>query len=176
MKTPFIIGSLLLIFILILVSCDSDNVAVSDDASEVRNTQLTVEPTLSLSLGDDQTIETTAQPGELNYNLYCAHCHGYDGEGQLATTVENTRSLGMKTVPPHNADGHTWEHASPLLVDAILNGIDNPLNHYVMSGFSHALNEQDALDIIDYIRQWWTEDQREYQQEVTRNYVDVNGD
>ncbi|MDX2141405.1 MAG: hypothetical protein SF123_25190, partial [Chloroflexota bacterium] len=41
--------------------------------------------------------------GQRTYNMYCAHCHGYAGEGQLAATVPNTQQLGLHTVPPHDA-------------------------------------------------------------------------
>lgn len=119
---------------------------------------------------DPYMTPTPAHPGEINYNTYCAHCHGYDGEGQKAETVENTLSLGMKTVPAHDATGHTWEHPDELLIQVILEGIDNPLNQYPMSGWGYVLDEQDALDMIDYMRQWWTPEQIAYQAEITERW------
>lgn len=113
---------------------------------------------------------TPAHPGQQNYNAYCAHCHGRNGEGQLESTVANTLQLGMKTVPAHDATGHTWQHPDALLVQVILDGIDNPLNQYPMTGWGHVLDEQDALDIIDYMRQWWTPEQIAHQADVTQRW------
>jgi len=129
-------------------------------------------PTIDFTFLSDEPwmTPTPPHPGETNYNTYCAHCHGYEGEGQLATTVENTLSLGMTTVPPHDATGHTWEHPDELLVQVILEGIDNPLNQYPMSGWGYVLDEQDALDIIDYMRQWWTPEQVAHQAAITERW------
>ena len=133
------------------------------------------EPTVTIdftSLFDDEPYVTLtpSHPGEINYNSYCAHCHGYNGEGQHPNTVDNTLSLGMETVPAHDATGHTWEHPDELLVQVILEGIDNPLNQYPMSGWGYVLDEQDALDIIDYMRQWWTAEQMAHQAAITERW------
>ncbi|MEO0560472.1 MAG: cytochrome c [Chloroflexota bacterium] len=133
------------------------------------------EPTVTIdftSLFDDEpyVTPTPSHPGEINYNSYCAHCHGYNGEGQHPNTVDNTLSLGMETVPAHDATGHTWEHPDELLVQVILEGIDNPLNQYPMSGWGYVLDEQDALDIIDYMRQWWTAEQMAHQAAITERW------
>jgi hypothetical protein len=61
-----------------------------------------------------------------NYNVFCAHCHGYGGEGQPFESIENTESLGYHTVPLHNASGHTWQHPRQLLFETIKYGIQNP--------------------------------------------------
>lgn len=120
------------------------------------------------------TTPIASHPGEINYNLYCAHCHGYDGSGQHRDTIENTMSLGMHTVPPHDSTGHTWQHPDTLLVKVIQEGVDNPLDHYIMPGFGAQLNEQQILDIIDYMRRWWTDEQREFQEQVTKTYHERN--
>lgn len=119
---------------------------------------------------------SSSHPGEVNYSLYCAHCHGYEGEGQKAETVENTLSLGMHTVPPHDATGHTWQHPDALLIKVIQDGIDNPLDHYTMPGFGTVLSEAEIIDMIDYMRQWWTEEQREQQAQITQNWNERNAD
>lgn len=130
-------------------------------------------PTIDLTaLFDDgpYVTPTPSHPGEINYKTYCAHCHGYNGEGQHSDTVENTLSLGMKTVPAHDSTGHTWEHPDDLLVQVILEGIDNPLNQYPMNGWGNVLDEQDALDIVDYMRQWWTDEQIAHQANITERW------
>lgn len=114
-------------------------------------------------------IPLDQKPGEKNYNVYCAHCHGYDGEGQLADTLERTRALGYHTVPPHDSTGHTWMHTDELLLQVIREGIQNPLDLYVMAGYSSVLSDQEIMEIIDYIKGWWTEEQREYQRQITEH-------
>ncbi len=107
------------------------------------------------------------QEAEVNYNRYCAHCHGYAGEGQLESTIANTESLGMHTVPPHDSTGHTWRHPDWLLFMVTRDGIDNPLDHYPMSGFSFALTDEQIWGVIQYIKTFWTDEQREYQAQIT---------
>lgn len=142
--------------------------------------QGTPTPTIEFTFMNDEPYQTPtpSHPGELNYNRYCAHCHGYNGEGQSPEAVETTLNLGMKTVPAHDDTGHTWQHPDELLVEVILEGIDNPLNQYPMTGWGDVLTEEDALDIIDYMRQWWTEEQIAHQAEVTerwnRRYDDLD--
>jgi mono/diheme cytochrome c family protein len=112
--------------------------------------------------------------GERTYNLYCAHCHGYSGEGQLESTVPNTRQLGLHTVPPHDATGHTWEHPSQLLRQVILNGIPNPLNHYQMGAFEGYVTNEQVEQLIAYMSLWWTDEQRAWQEQVTQRRAELD--
>lgn len=114
------------------------------------------------------------QAGESVYNLRCAHCHGYAGEGQLASTVPNTEQLGLHTVPPHDATGHTWQHPSQLIRQVILNGIENPVNHYQMSAFEGTVTEEEIEQIIAYMSLWWTDEQRDWQAQVTRRRAELD--
>ncbi|GAB4334512.1 MAG: cytochrome c [Phototrophicales bacterium] len=114
--------------------------------------------------------------GESNYYIYCAHCHGYEGEGQLESTIENTLSLGLKTVPAHDSTGHTWMHPDALLVQVIRDGIDNPLNHFPMPGFGEVLSDEEIMQIINFMKHWWTEEQLAYQAEVNQRWNDIHGD
>ncbi|MCB9454202.1 MAG: cytochrome c, partial [Anaerolineaceae bacterium] len=107
--------------------------------------------------------------GESLYFSNCAHCHGYNGEGQVGALAENTLQLGMKTVPPHNADGNLWRYADQVLVRTIQQGIINPLNQFPMPAFGETLSEDDIHALLAFIRLWWTDDQRAYQAEVTAN-------
>ncbi len=108
---------------------------------------------------------------EANYQLYCAHCHGYAGEGQLMGAPAETERLGMKPVPPHNATGDTWRYADPLLYEVIRDGVQNPLNQYPMAGWGGVLSDEQIMELIAYIRLWWTDDQRAYQAAVTRSLI-----
>lgn len=41
-----------------------------------------------------------------------------------------------------------------------------------MPAFKDKLNEQDVKDILEYIRTWWTEEQREFQRTATQQVSD----
>ena len=107
-----------------------------------------------------------------NYNLYCAHCHGYGGEGQPAETVEQTLASGYHTVPLHNAAGHTWQHPDQILFQTIKFGVQAPVMLYTMEGFDTQLEDDEIFAIIDYIRRWWTEDQRNWQAALTQKFAE----
>lgn len=131
---------------------------------------------------DPQTIPTPVlrNPalirGRQNYEVFCAHCHGLAGEGQLASTIENTLNLGMHTVPPHDASGHTWQHPDQLLLIAIRDGIENPLSHYVMAGYGDVMTDGEIMEVINYMKLFWTHDQRRYQALLTERWAEINGE
>jgi mono/diheme cytochrome c family protein len=100
--------------------------------------------------------------------LRCAHCHGSAGAGQIAATVPNTQQLGLHIVPPQDATGHTWQHPSQLLRQVILNGIQNPLDHYPMPPFEGVITDEEIDQLIAYISLWWTDEQRQWQAQVTQ--------
>src|SRR5688500_2304071 len=79
--------------------------------------------------------------GQEQYNLVCGHCHGYNGEGQLAATVQQTLDIGMHLVPAHDSTGHTWQHPDQLLFRVIVEGIQNPLDQFPMPGFGDGLSD-----------------------------------
>lgn len=133
-----------------------------------------VRPTDSPERATIIAAEPNLQAGERVYNLRCAHCHGYAGEGQLASTVPNTEQLGLHTVPPHDATGHTWQHPSQLIRQVILNGIENPVNHYQMSAFEGAVTEEEIDRLIAYMSLWWTDEQRDWQAQVTRRRAELD--
>lgn len=105
--------------------------------------------------------------GKEQYDLRCGHCHGFGGEGQVATTIENTLSLGMNTVPAHDATGHTWQHPDQLLVEVIKRGIQNPLDQFPMPPFAAVMSDDEMYAVLEYMKLWWTDDQRAYQAGLT---------
>lgn len=131
---------------------------------------------ITLVAPEDVPTTTFTDPqlvqGETSYNLLCAHCHGYNGEGQLEATIANTRSLGMNLVPPSNADGHMWEHPDQLLIRVVQEGIQNPLDQFPMPSFGEGVTESEIRAIFAYIRLWWTEEQVAHQAQVTQNWTD----
>lgn len=134
-------------------------------------------PPVTLEFVGPEALPTSAfddpalRRAEANYQLYCAHCHGYAGEGQLVGAPAATERLGMKPVPPHDATGDTWRYADPLLYEVIRDGVQNPLNQYPMVGWGGVLDDEQIMELIAYIRLWWTDEQRAHQAEVTRNLI-----
>lgn len=161
-RTHFIRVCLALTGVGMLAACSAsstpESLAIAPTDSPQRAAQIASDPDL--------------MGGRANYDLLCAHCHGYGGEGQIASTVQNTRSLGMNTVPPHNATGHTWQHPDQLLIAVIRQGIQNPLDHYPMRPFEGVMTADEITQVLKYIRLWWTDEQRAYQTQLTENRSD----
>jgi mono/diheme cytochrome c family protein len=109
--------------------------------------------------------------GRAQYDLVCAHCHGYSLEGQLSDTVADTRALGMNTVPSPGSDGHFWQHPDQLLIRVIQEGIQNPLDQYPMAAFGDGLTEDQIRAILAYIKTSWTDEQRAYQAQLTVDWA-----
>lgn len=132
---------------------------------------------ITLVAPEDLPTRTFTDPalldGQYNYNFYCGHCHGYNGEGQLASTIPRAREMGLHLVPPQDSTGHTWEHPDQLLIRVIQDGIPNPLMQFPMQGFKVVLTEQQIRNVLAYIRLWWTEPQRAHQRAVTRRWAEL---
>jgi len=98
------------------------------------------------------------------YAQYCARCHGsnLEGDPEWQTPLED----GSLRPPPHNANGHTWHHADSLLIQIISQGGD-PAVGGVMPGFGEQLNEDEIRSILEFIKTYWDDEQREFQWWVT---------
>jgi mono/diheme cytochrome c family protein len=137
-------------------------------------TAATPEP-LPITLVAPQNVPTSSftdprlRRGELIYNQSCGHCHGYNGEGQLAESVPQTQNIGMQIVPAHNASGSTYRFAEDLLIQVIKEGINNPLDQFPMPPFKDTLSDEDINDVLAYIKLWWTPEQIIYHDRVTAN-------
>lgn len=159
----------LLIVVLVLVGCSnsSDTGTIPDVASPA--------PLPTVNPSDVEMVAS-----QRNYDIYCAHCHGYSGGGQPTGggpgTVEWNIELGYDTVPLHNSEGFTWQHPDQLLFEVIKYGIENPLNLYVMSAHEAYLSDDEILGVIDYIKRFWTKDQREYQADLTAQFAENRPD
>ncbi len=114
--------------------------------------------------GSPATQEQVARGQEL-YQANCASCHGGPTGGDIADIP-----------PPHNAEGHTWHHEDCLLVEIIEEGMPRrpgmPENAPTMPAFGDELSDQDIRAILAHIKTWWTEDQLEFQEEVTQQACD----
>lgn len=111
------------------------------------------------------------QKAEANYQVFCAHCHGYAGEGQAVGAPGETARLGYQMVPAHDSKGITWKFADPLLFEVIKFGITNPLDHYPMIGFDLVMTDDEIMALVDYMKFWWTPEQRAYNAYVTENHI-----
>lgn len=116
--------------------------------------------------GGGPTQPPTAPPevvqrGARLYTAYCQSCHG----DAVGGTVQDYP-------PVHNAKGHTWHHADCVLVQLTLDGMppspDVPPDAPRMQAFRDTLTEGDVKAILAYIKTWWTDKQRAYQADVTR--------
>jgi mono/diheme cytochrome c family protein len=131
----------------------------------------TAPSTVSLIAPEDVATPDIEDPvlrqGQVDYNTYCGHCHGYNGEGQGGNALETALRQGMRPVPPHNAGGSTWRYADQLLLRVVKEGVPNPLDQFPMPGFAAALTDERIMGILAYIKLWWTDEQRNHQAEVT---------
>lgn len=101
----------------------------------------------------------------------CVHCHGDRGQGEPHNPNPNVPDqYGFMRVPRHDSLGHTWMHPDQLLVRIVQQGINNPLYRHVMPPYEAVLNEAEILLIFDYIKLWWTEEQRAQQEAATRRF------
>lgn len=88
--------------------------------------------------------------GQQLYNLYCAACHGYNGEGVEALNA-----------PALNSGGTLYEHADGEIQRAILTGGE------LMPKHDTILSTTQAADIVQYIKSWWTDAQVASQAELS---------
>lgn len=166
MMTRILLPVIFLLLALFIAACSGANSSPA--------TPLAMQPTSNPERDLIIMRDTGLQNGQYHYNLRCAHCHGYNGEGQLASTVQNTLDMGMILVPAQDATGHTWEHPDQLLREVILRGIPNPLAQYPMPGYEGAMTDQDIADTLDYIRLWWTDEQRAHNERVTARRAELD--
>jgi len=98
--------------------------------------------------------------GAALYEANCRSCHGGATGGALRDVP-----------PPHNASGHTWHHQDCLLTEITLNGFEDPsapADRPKMPAFKGRLSDEEVAAILAYMKTWWTEEQRQWQQQVTR--------
>ena len=143
------------------------------------------EPTDAPDLSLSDTVKPEAVPtvdpaneelylAQQNYNKLCAHCHGWAGDGQPQVTIDNAEQRGYHTVPRHDSQGHTWKHPDQILFEVIKYGIQAPTNLYPMSPFDEQLSDDEIFGIVQYLKQWWTDDQRQHQAELTIQFEESN--
>lgn len=94
--------------------------------------------------------------GQERFNIYCAVCHGYSGDGQgmvgqrwTGLSVANLHD--PKYVDPNEPD---QKSSDGFVFNTAMNGVPNPAdaNSPKMPAYRHALTERDAWAIVAYIR------------------------
>jgi mono/diheme cytochrome c family protein len=107
--------------------------------------------------------------GQQVYTQYCAECHGANGEGQNPNNPLAPDETGRYPAPPHDETGHTWHHDDDLLVTIVRDGgMGDPTDFYPMPAFGETLTDEQIEAVIYFIKGMWTDEQRQYQQEVTK--------
>ena len=107
--------------------------------------------------------------GKAVYQQYCASCHGQNAEGRAGWQQPNER--GELPAPPHDATGHTWRHADAELYEMISKGWRDPFNKteaLTMPAFEDQLSPQEIVSVVDYLKTFWSSDQRAYQAEESQ--------
>jgi len=115
----------------------------------------------------DLMSRTPESRGAQVYQVSCAGCHG----GATGGTITDQP-------PKHNASGHTWQHADCELIEVVRAGMIPSVTAKrppgaapqasAMPAFVGRLDDDDVRDVIAYIKTMWTDDQRAFQRQVTR--------
>ena len=126
---------------------------------------------IGASDGDTGSVDATASEvdGQAIYLQYCAGCHGVQGEGMPDWEKPNAR--GELPAPPHGPEGHTWKHSDEMLFRIVHDGWRDPFNtteHLTMPPFGKMLTDAEIKAVIDYIKMFWTEEQRTFQEEESQ--------
>jgi len=88
-----------------------------------------------------------------SYQQACASCHGINGKGN---------GEGTKTIPALNGSGHAWHHTDQQIAKWIREGIGK------MPPVAPEWSDQTIEDVHSYIKLWWSEEQREWQEAATQ--------
>jgi mono/diheme cytochrome c family protein len=91
--------------------------------------------------------------GQERFNIYCAACHGYAGDGQGMVGVRWTAPVPSfhtaELKDPQSADGRGTDG---YIFHVAMNGVIRPDGTPSMPPYSHALSARDAWAIVAYIR------------------------
>jgi len=115
---------------------------------------------LSACGSEDGGSDEALSRGETLYEENCLSCHGGESGGEISDSP-----------PRHNQNGHTWHHPDCQLTEITLRGpaawggTPEPGS---MPAFEGQLTEDDVAAILTYIKTWWTDEQRAYQEEITQ--------
>jgi mono/diheme cytochrome c family protein len=103
------------------------------------------------------------QHGQAKFTIYCAVCHGYEGDGLGIvgdTTKDRPFSWSYALPNWHDAkyrmqdpaDPASQKHKDGFLFNTARNGVVNPQGAMLMPPYKHALSERDAWAVVAYVR------------------------
>jgi len=105
--------------------------------------------------------ETGKQPdsksvtqGKLLYDSHCIACHKRDGIGEPVVPWSIRRTDFIEAMPL-NERSHAWHHDDEQLIGMILDG--TPRSRTRMPAWRNILSEQDAADLVAYMKSLWSE-------------------
>lgn len=101
--------------------------------------------------------------GQAKFNIYCAVCHGYEGDGLgiVGDTTKNRPFSWSYALPNWHdekyrmqdpADAKSQRHKDGFFFDTARNGVVDATGAMKMPGYKHALNEREAWAVVAYIR------------------------
>jgi mono/diheme cytochrome c family protein len=101
--------------------------------------------------GDRGPKSPAEHRGEKLYQSNCRQCHGLRGVGETHSdmTLNNPRYV---RAPALDDSTHAWHHSDDALVKTILEGSPREPR---MRSFKDVLREQDARDIVAYMKSLW---------------------
>lgn len=88
------------------------------------------------------------------YQSYCQSCHGAEGVGEPPIPL-GIRRLDYILAMPLNETSHAWHHGDNNLVQTILHG--NRRTKLRMPVFDSVLSEEQARDLVAYIKTFWSD-------------------
>lgn len=117
----------------------------------------------------DQSDPKVIALGQVNYEKFCASCHGKNLEGQ--PDWQSTKADGTLPAPPHDKDGHTWHHDDGVLFNYTKGGGESLGLKGFKSGmppFKSMLNDEQIWSVLAYIKSTWPEKQHTRQALATQ--------
>ncbi|MEM8758207.1 MAG: cytochrome c [Planctomycetota bacterium] len=89
--------------------------------------------------------------GRKNFDIYCATCHGYEGDGQGTVGVRWSAPV-PSFYDPKYADPEQFSGRDGYIYHVARNGLVDPNGVLRMPGYKHAINEREAWGVVAYIR------------------------
>lgn len=125
----------------------SSQYLTSDDLNAIASYLLSLKGNAEQPQPAQKVSESAMNNGHVIYGRYCATCHGSNGEG------------ADYAVPPLKGN-LTVNSSNPLtLTRVLLEGAQTPVTQahlpYSMPGYAWALDDQQAADVMNYVRNSW---------------------
>ncbi len=100
---------------------------------------------------DPKPLTETSRRGEKLYITHCQQCHGLLGVGENYSG-ESLSDPNYLMATPLDDSTHAWHHSDDDLVKTILEGLPRKSR---MRAWNEILSEQNARDIVAYIKTLW---------------------